>query len=48
MNHKIKMLGDWKVPTIPDLIYQIRDIHEKLEVLCMVEEYTTFGQGKSP
>jgi hypothetical protein len=27
MNHKIKMLGDWKVPTIPDLIYQIRDIH---------------------
>ena len=22
------MLGDWKVSTIPDLIYRIRDIHE--------------------
>jgi hypothetical protein len=28
MNHKIKMLRDWKVSTIPDLIYRIRDIHE--------------------
>jgi hypothetical protein len=28
MNHKIKMLEDWKVSTIPDLIYRIRDIHE--------------------
>ena len=28
MNHKIKMLGDQKVSTIPDLIYRIRDIHE--------------------
>jgi hypothetical protein len=28
MNHKIKMFGDWKVSTIPDLIYRIRDIHE--------------------
>jgi len=28
MNHSIKMLGDWKVSKIPDLIYRILDIHE--------------------
>ena len=28
MNHKFKLLGDWKVSKIPDLIDRIRDIHE--------------------
>jgi len=28
MNHKITMLGDWKVSKIPNLIDRLRDIHE--------------------
>ena len=43
MNHKIKLLGNWKVSKLPELIKRLKEIHESqlLEIRAALH-----GRGK--